>query len=269
MRIAISFAAAVIGRGLQLPAVAQTTIPCTNTGMGYLHCLPPIGSSNGEGAASRMNRETVERGVNRLFPPPPSSQELADRAVGRAMAANPQQSSEDEIDYQIRVTRMARDGIAQQSWQAGMMLSNRLVELENLQLRKQIAEREAQKAGEDQSWYAQYRACINRFPAGKTSNEEAAISVRCKNDLSAAPSPSEPISSFTQSQHQPEPDYACGAAQKLCRDGAKSLCESYRQDFKRQGHMCAGVNDGPGSTGNSAQRWERCTAAQIRARECD
>jgi len=40
------------------------------------------------------------------------------------------------------------------------------------------------------------------------------------------------------------PDYSCGAAQNLCRDGAKSLCRSYREDFRKANRICPGVYDG-------------------------
>jgi hypothetical protein len=37
-------------------------------------------------------------------------------------------------------------------------------------------------------------------------------------------------------------DYQCGAAQNLCREGA-ALCQSYRDDFRRDHRYCAGVTD--------------------------
>ena len=145
MRLILSFAAALLGCALHSQALAQTVLPCTDTGAGYLYCMPPIGGNGGESAADRMNRESVQRGVNTMFPRPPTSQELADTAVGRAIAANPQQAGEDFTDYTLRVTRIARDGVAQRSPQASIILTSRLVELEDMKFRKQIADREAQR----------------------------------------------------------------------------------------------------------------------------
>jgi len=39
-----------------------------------------------------------------------------------------------------------------------------------------------------------------------------------------------------------QPDYACAAAQNLCRDDVK-LCSVYRDEFLRSGHTCPGVTD--------------------------
>lgn len=133
--LAVSLAAAVSTYG---PAQTPTTLGCTDTGTGYLYCLPAPGadSNRNENPRERMNRESVQRGINALVPPQPSPQELAERAVGLAIASNPQQSGEDQLDYTIRVTRIARDGIYQRSPQAAGILLNRLVELENMKLQR-------------------------------------------------------------------------------------------------------------------------------------
>jgi hypothetical protein len=68
----------------------------------------------------------------------------------------------------------------------------------------------------------------------------------------------------------PEPDYACGAAQNFCREGVH-LCAVYRNDFLRVGRVCAGVTDAafPGSTqpNNENDPDYACRAAQSFCRD--
>jgi Zn-dependent protease with chaperone function len=71
--------------------------------------------------------------------------------------------------------------------------------------------------------------------------------------------------SASASDTKASPDYACNAAQNLCRDGASSLCSQYRQDFKRSGHVCAGVYD-PSAESSCAQAKKTCATAS--AEEC-
>jgi hypothetical protein len=48
------------------------------------------------------------------------------------------------------------------------------------------------------------------------------------------------VTAGSQSTGGKSPDYQCGAAQNLCREGA-DLCKVYREDFRRTHHYCAGV----------------------------
>jgi hypothetical protein len=85
-----------------------------------------------------MNRETIQRGVNTLAPPQSAPEELADRAAGLTIANYPQQSGEDDLDYTIRVTRLARDAISQRSPPAAAILLSRLVQLEDTKLHRTV-----------------------------------------------------------------------------------------------------------------------------------
>ena len=56
-------------------------------------------------------------------------------------------------------------------------------------------------------------------------------------------------SSYGQVREQ-GPDYSCGAAQNICRDGDSSLCADYQHEFAQKSRVCPGVYD------------PDCTAAQ-------
>jgi hypothetical protein len=71
-----------------------------------------------------------------------------------------------------------------------------------------------------------------------------------------------------QSTDSKSPDYQCGAAQNLCREGAH-LCEEYRADFRREHHYCQGVYEpAPGIPPTDSQSTDyACGAAQNLCRE--
>jgi hypothetical protein len=55
------------------------------------------------------------------------------------MVNNPRQAGEDQVDYVVRVTRIARDEIAKRNPQAETFLQNRLAEIEDLKNQVQSA----------------------------------------------------------------------------------------------------------------------------------
>jgi hypothetical protein len=113
----------------------QGQAPCANPAPSSVKCPPAAAQDGAADGAFEMNRQNAESGGNSLVPPQPSPQQLADSAVGHAIAANPQKAGENQIDYTIRVTRIARESVAQRSPQAATILLNRLEELEDMKQR--------------------------------------------------------------------------------------------------------------------------------------
>jgi hypothetical protein len=134
MRPLVLILAASVSAGTAMQVHGQAA-PCTNTGSSSVKCLPPAAQDNVAAGAYEVSGQNGDSGSNPLVPPQLSPQQLADSAVGHAISANPQKDGENQIDYTIRVTRIARESVVQRSPQAATILLNRLEELEDMKQR--------------------------------------------------------------------------------------------------------------------------------------
>lgn len=134
MRPLVLILAASVSSGATVQVHGQVA-PCTNTGSSSVKCLPPAAQGDAATGGYEVSGQNGDSGGNPFVSPQPSPQQLADSAVGHAISANPQKAGEDQIDYTIRVTRIARESVAQRSPQAATILLNRLEELEDMKQR--------------------------------------------------------------------------------------------------------------------------------------
>jgi hypothetical protein len=134
MRPLVLVLATAISAGTAMRVQGQAA-PCADTASSSVKCLRPAAQDGAADGAFEMNGHSAESGGNSRVSPQPSPQQLADSAVGHAIAANPQRAGENQLDYTIRVTRIARESVAQRSPQAATILLNRLEELEDMKQR--------------------------------------------------------------------------------------------------------------------------------------
>jgi len=136
MRPLVLILAASVSAGTATQVHGQAApAPCANTGSSSVKCLPPAAQDGAAAGAYETSGQEGDNGGNPFVSPQPSPQQMADSAVGHAISANPQKDGENQIDYTIRVTRIARESVAQRNPQAATILLNRLEELEDMKQR--------------------------------------------------------------------------------------------------------------------------------------
>lgn len=88
---------------------------------------------------------------------------------------------------------------------------------------------------------------LSRVQTWSVDNERHVLLLKAKGPTAAEPEEAQvtpPSSAIvaTSSSHS-DAEYACGAAQKFCSEGAASLCADYRKEFTQENRICPGVYD--------------------------